>query len=132
MNEENKVVSLDEARGERQVAEMNTEMAEQIEWETNQLMRSIYETLTKIKNPRQAISAGMAMITTGKDLMILEMGVDGAKAYINDIKYDTIEIVQRQRNEELRNRPDIPENDGGDKNWQEAEVTDTDSEGGEI
>lgn len=130
MNEENKVVSLDEARGEKEVAQMNTEMQNMIEWETNVLMRSIYETLTKLQNPKQAIAAGMAMITTGKDLLCLELGEDGAKAYCANLKFDTTEIVQVQRQEEenaaRRSRTDIPENDGGDeagkREWTEQEM----------
>lgn len=152
MNEENKVVSLDEVRGEKEVAQMNTDMQNMIEWETNVLMRSIYETLTKLENPRQAIAAGMAMITTGKDLLCLELGEEGAKSYCAALKFNTTEIVQMERqkmeNEARRARTDIPENDGGDKEggrqWTEQEmlnlkaatssieVVDTDSEGGEI
>lgn len=157
MNEENKVVSLDEVRGEKEVAKMNTDMAKMVEWETNVLMRSIYETLTKLENPRQAIAAGMAMIMTGKDLLCLELGEEGAKAYCANLKFDTTEIVQMERqkveNDARRSRTDIPENDGGDKEggrqWTEQEMRNlkaatssvevhnedtvgTDSEGGEI
>ena len=114
MKEDN-VVSLDEKRGEKEVADMNTTIAEFRDWETNKLMRSIYVMLTELKNPRQAIAAGMALVTTGKDLLCLELGEQGARAYIGDLKYDTMDIVEARRQEELRGRTDIPENDGGDK-----------------
>lgn len=147
MSVDNKVVSLDEKRGEIEVAKMNSdaelERRLNIEWEVNMLMTSIYETLTKIENPKQAIAAGMAMITTGKDLLVLELGKDGAKAYLDALDLDTAEIVERQIAEQKEAYEPPPENDGGDKGitWTDEQLRqlksatssiETDSEGGEI
>ena len=129
MSKDNKVVSLDEKRGEIETAQMNDqweERAKLIEWETDKLMRSIYTTLTEITTSKQAVAAGMAMLLTGKDLLVLELGQDAAKAYIDSLDLDTAEVVERQINESLRGRTDIPENDGGDKEgsriWTEEEL----------
>lgn len=125
MSVDNNVVSLDEKRGEIEVAKMNTEeeLARQldIEWEVSSLMSSIYETLTKIKTPKQAIAAGMAMATTGKDLLVLELGAEGAKAYLDALDLDTAEVVERQIAEAKEAFAPPPENDGGDK-WTEDQL----------
>ena len=123
------VVSLDEKRGENEVAKMNQEdelsRRLNIEWEVNSLMSSIYKTLTEIKTSKQAIAAGMAMATTGKDLLVLELGAEGAKAYLDGLDLSTAEVVERQIAEAKAAYAPPPENDGGDKVgrvWTEDEL----------
>ena len=58
-----------------------------------------------IKTPRQAISCASAMIVAGKDLLVLELGADVAKNFIDNLNYKTLDLVTSKQ-EEIQNELD--------------------------
>jgi hypothetical protein len=69
------------------------EQQRRVEHEQNVLLQPLWRSIMNIKTPRQAISCGSAMIAAGKDLLVLELGADIAKNYIDNLNYDTLDLV---------------------------------------
>lgn len=68
-----------------------------IEHEQNSLLSPLWRSLTNIKTPRQAISCASAMIIAGKDLLLLELGEEVTRTYMESLRYDTLELITSQR-----------------------------------
>lgn len=73
------------------------ESHKRIEHEQNTLLSPLWRSLTNIKTPRQAISCASAMIIAGKDLLLLELGEQTTRSYIESLRYDTLEMITSQR-----------------------------------
>ena len=69
------------------------EQQKRVEHEQNVLLQPLWRSVMNIKTPRQAISCASAMIVAGKDLLVLELGADIAKNYIDNLNYDTLDLV---------------------------------------
>lgn len=69
------------------------EQQRRVEDEQNVLLQPLWRSVMNIKTPRQAISCASAMIVAGKDLLVLELGADIAKNYIDNLNYDTLDLV---------------------------------------
>jgi hypothetical protein len=69
------------------------EQQRRVEHEQNVLLQPLWRSVMNIKTPRQAISCASAMIVAGKDLLVLELGADIAKNYIDNLNYDTLDLV---------------------------------------
>ena len=61
------------------------EQQRRIENEQNVLLQPLWRSVMNIKTPRQAISCASAMIVAGKDLLVLELGADVAKNFIDNL-----------------------------------------------
>lgn len=70
-----------------------------IEHEQNVLLQPLWRSVMNIKTPRQAISCASAMITAGKDLLVLELGADVAKNFIDNLNYDNYDLVTSKQTE---------------------------------
>jgi hypothetical protein len=69
------------------------EQQRRIEHEQNVLLQPLWRSVMNIKTPRQAISCASAMIVAGKDLLVLELGADVAKNFIDNLNYNTLDLV---------------------------------------
>jgi len=69
------------------------EHQKRIEHEQNVLLQPLWRSVMNIKTPRQAISCASAMIVAGKDLLVLELGADVAKNFIDNLNYNTLDLV---------------------------------------
>lgn len=69
------------------------EQQRRVEDEQNVLLQPLWRSVMNIKTPRQAISCASAMIVAGKDLLVLELGADIAKNYIDNLNYNTLDLV---------------------------------------
>lgn len=90
---ESKVIDMAEIREKK---DFEAKQKEAID-EQNMIMQPLYASLMRIKNPKMAINAAQALITVGKDLMLLETGVDNTRAFISNMKLDTLEMVHAER-----------------------------------
>ena len=73
--------------------------------EQNVLLQPLWRSVMNIKTPRQAISCASAMIVAGKDLLVLELGADVAKNFIDNLNYNTLDLVTSKQ-EEIQNELD--------------------------
>ena len=78
------------------------EQQRRIENEQNVLLQPLWRSVMNIKTPRQAISCASAMIVAGKDLLVLELGADVAKNFIDNLNYNTLDLVTSKQ-EEIQN-----------------------------
>ncbi|NBP55256.1 hypothetical protein EBU71_01720 [bacterium] len=69
------------------------EQQRRIEHEQNVLLQPLWRSVMNLKTPRQAISCASAMIVAGKDLLVLELGADVAKNFIDNLNYNTLDLV---------------------------------------
>lgn len=69
------------------------EQQRRIEHEQNVLLQPLWRSVMNIKTPRQAISCASAMIVAGKDLLVLELGADVARNFIDNLNYNTLDLV---------------------------------------
>lgn len=69
------------------------EQQRRIEHEQNVLLQPLWRSVMNFKTPRQAISCASAMIVAGKDLLVLELGADVAKNFIDNLNYNTLDLV---------------------------------------
>jgi len=74
------------------------EMHRRIMEEQNTLLQPLWRSLANIKNPKQAINCAAAMLVAGKDLLLLELGEEVARQYIDNLRYDTVELVNSKKN----------------------------------
>jgi hypothetical protein len=81
------------------------EQQRRIEHEQNVLLQPLWRSVMNIKTPRQAISCASAMIVAGKDLLVLELGADVAKNFIDNLNYNTLDLVTSKQ-EEIQNELD--------------------------
>ncbi len=81
------------------------EHQKRIEHEQNVLLQPLWRSVMNIKTPRQAISCASAMIVAGKDLLVLELGADVAKNFIDNLNYNTLDLVTSKQ-EEIQNELD--------------------------
>ena len=81
------------------------EQQRRIENEQNVLLQPLWRSVMNIKTPRQAISCASAMIVAGKDLLVLELGADVAKNFIDNLNYNTLDLVTSKQ-EEIQNELD--------------------------
>ena len=81
------------------------EQQRRIENEQNVLLQPLLRSVMNIKTPRQAISCASAMIVAGKDLLVLELGADVAKNFIDNLNYNTLDLVTSKQ-EEIQNELD--------------------------
>lgn len=95
---ESKVIDMKKIREQK---DFEAKQKEAIE-EQNTIMQPIYQSLMRIKNPKMAINAAQALITVGKDLLLLETGEANTRAFISNIKMDTPEMVKAQRQAEAK------------------------------
>lgn len=93
---ESKVIDMTKIREKKDFEEKQKQAIE----EQNMIMQPIYSSLMRIKNPKMAINAAQALITVGKDLLILETGEANTRAFISGLKLDTMEMVKAQRQAE--------------------------------
>lgn len=95
---ESKVIDMTKIREQK---DFEAKQKEAID-EQNTIMQPIYQSLMRIKNPKMAINAAQALITVGKDLLLLETGEANTKAFISNLKLDTAEMVKAQRQAESK------------------------------
>ncbi len=69
------------------------EQQRRVEQEQNVLLQPLWRSVMNLKTPRQAISCASAMIIAGKDLLVLELGADVAKNFIDNLNYDNLDLV---------------------------------------
>lgn len=69
------------------------EQQRRIEHEQNVLLQPLWRSVMNLKTPRQAISCASAMIVAGKDLLVLELGADVAKNFVDNLNYNTLDLV---------------------------------------
>lgn len=81
------------------------ENQKRIEQEQNVLLQPLWRSVMNIKTPRQAISCASAMIVAGKDLLVLELGEDIAKNFIDNLNYDKLDLVTSKQ-QEIQNELD--------------------------
>ena len=84
------------------------------EYEQNYILTPLWEALTNIKTPPQAINAAMGMLITAKDILVLELGKDVAKTTVDSLNYDMIDLVTIDKREDGNNQEigyDIKPND---------------------
>ena len=84
------------------------------EYEQNYILTPLWEALTNIKTPRQAINAAMGMLITAKDILVLDLGKDVAKTTVDSLNYDMIDLVTIDKREDGNNQEigyDIKPND---------------------
>jgi hypothetical protein len=81
------------------------EQQRRVEHEQNVLLQPLWRSVMNIKTPRQAISCASAMIVAGKDLLVLELGADVAKNFIDNLNYNTLDLVTSKQ-EEIQNELD--------------------------
>lgn len=74
------------------------DMNKRIMEEQNTLLQPLWRSLMNIKTPRQAINCASAMIVAGKDLLLLELGEETARNFIDNLRYDTVELVNSKKN----------------------------------
>lgn len=96
--EESKVINMKEYSDKK---DFEAKQKEAIE-EQNIIMQPIYSSLMRIKNPKMAINAAQALITVGKDLLLLETGEQNTRVFISNLKLDTMEMVKAQRQAEAK------------------------------
>lgn len=70
-----------------------------IEQEQNVLLQPLWRSIMNIKTPRQAISCASAMIVAGKDLLVLELGEEVARNFIDNLSYDKLDLVTSKQQE---------------------------------
>lgn len=75
------------------------ENQKKIEQEQNVLLQPLWRSIMNIKTPRQAISCASAMIVAGKDLLILELGEEVARNFIDNLSYDKLDLVTSKQQE---------------------------------
>ena len=73
------------------------------EYEQNYILTPLWEALTNIKTPRQAINAAMGMLITAKDILVLELGKDVAKTTV-DITVNAPSAAQTPQGSRLTRR----------------------------
>ena len=93
---ESKVIDMTQVREQKDFEEKQKQAIE----EQNMIMQPIYSSLMRIKNPKMAINAAQALMTVGKDLLLLETGEANTRAFISGLKLDTMEMVKSQRQAE--------------------------------
>lgn len=75
------------------------EHQKRIEQEQNVLLQPLWRSVMNIKTPRQAISCASAMIVAGKDLLVLELGEEVARNFIDNLNYHKLDLVTSKRHE---------------------------------
>lgn len=95
---ESKVIDMTQIREKK---DFEAKQKEAIE-EQNMIMQPIYQSLMRIQNPKMAINAAQALMTVGKDLLLLETGEANTRAFISNMKLDTMEMVKAQRQTEAK------------------------------
>jgi hypothetical protein len=75
------------------------EHQKRIEHEQNVLLQPLWRSVMNIKTPRQAISCASAMIVAGKDLLVLELGEEVARNFIDNLSYDKLDLVTSKQHE---------------------------------
>jgi len=73
------------------------EQQKRIEEEQNVLLQPLWRSVMNIKTPRQAISCASAMIVAGKDLLVLELGADVARNFIDNLNYNNLDLVTSKK-----------------------------------
>ena len=94
------VIDINEYAAKKFDALREEDIKKMQEYEQNYILTPLWEALTNIKTPRQAINAAMGMLITAKDILVLELGRDVAKTTVDSLNYDMIDLVNIEKRED--------------------------------